>query len=179
TSISPPRILARFARARTSMQIEKNKVVSFHYALKVNGEAVDSSRERGEPLSILAGHGGIIEGLDKALTGHVTGDRFDVSIAPAEGYGERQESSMQRVPKKYFRDADHLRAGGMTVLTEKNGQQRQVTIVKVGSSVVDVDTNHPLAGQTLDFDIEITDVRDATAEELAHGHVHGPNGHQH
>lgn len=161
------------------MQIEKDKVVSFHYVLTVNGEQIDGSRERGEPLSILAGHGGIIEGLDKALNGHVVGDRFDVTVAPSEGYGERREDAVQRVPKKYFQDGDHLRAGGITVLTEQGGRQRQVTVVKVGSSVVDVDLNHPLAGQTLVFDIEITEVRDAAAEELAHGHVHGPHGHGH
>ena len=161
------------------MQIEKNKVVSFHYALTVNGEPTDSSRERGEPLSTLAGHGGIIEGLDKAMVGHKSGDRFDVSISPSEGYGERDEGRVQRVPKKYFRDAVHLRTGSVAVLTEQGGQQRQVTILKVGSSVVDVDLNHPLAGATLDFDIEITDVRDASAEEIAHGHVHGLHGHDH
>lgn len=161
------------------MQIEKNKVVSFHYVLTVNGEQVDGSRERGEPLSILAGSGGIIEGLDKALTGHVVGDRFDVSISPAEGYGERRDDAVQRVPKKYFRDGDQLRAGGITVLTEQGGRQRQVTVLKVGSSVVDVDLNHPLAGQTLNFDVEITEVRDAAPEEISHGHVHGPDGHNH
>lgn len=161
------------------MQIEKNKVVTFHYALTVNGEPVDSSRERGEPLSTLAGHGGIIEGLDKAMVGHEVGDRFNASIPPEEAYGPRDEARVQRVPKKYFRDADHLRSGSVAVLTEQGGQQRQVTILKVGSSVVDVDLNHPLAGKTLDFDIEITDVRDASAEEMSHGHVHGPHGHEH
>lgn len=161
------------------MQIEKDKVASFHYVLTVNGEQVDSSRDRGEPLSILAGHGGLIPGMENALIGHAVGDRFQVSIAPADGYGERSDDAIQRVPKKYFRDADYLRPGGVTVLTEKGGQQRQVTVVKVGSSVVDVDLNHPLAGQTLDFDIEITDVRDAAPEEIAHGHVHGPHGHGH
>ena len=161
------------------MQIEKNKVVAFHYALTVNGEAVDSSRERGEPMSVLVGNGGIIEGLEKALIGHDSGDRFSVSIAPAEAYGLREEGRTQRVAKKYFPDANRLKVGGVTVLTEQGGQQRQVSVIKVGSSVVDVDLNHPLAGQTLDFDIEITDVRDATPEEIAHRHVHGPQGHQH
>ncbi|MGB4859703.1 MAG: peptidylprolyl isomerase [Dokdonella sp.] len=161
------------------MQIEKNKVVSFHYSLTVNGDAVDSSRDRGQPLTVLVGNGGIIVGLENALIGHDSGDRFTVSIPPAEAYGERQEGRTQRVAKKYFPDANRLRVGGVTVLTEQGGQQRQVSVVKVGSSVVDVDLNHPLAGQTLDFDIEITDVRDAAPEEIAHGHVHGPQGHQH
>ena len=161
------------------MQIEKNKVVSFHYALTVNGDAVDSSRERGEPMSVLVGNGGIIEGLEKALIGHDSGDSFSVSIPPAEAYGMREEGRTQRVAKKYFPDANRLKVGGVTVLTEQGGQQRQVSVIKVGSSVVDIDLNHPLAGQTLDFDIEITDVRDASPEEIAHRHVHGPQGHQH
>ncbi len=161
------------------MQIEKNKVVSFHYSLTVNGDAVDSSRDRGEPMTVLVGNGGIIVGLENALIGHDSGDQFAVSISPAEAYGEREEGRTQRVAKKYFPDANRLRVGGVTVLTEQGGKQRQVSVIKVGSSVVDVDLNHPLAGQTLDFDIEITDVRDAAPEEVAHGHVHGPQGHQH
>ncbi len=161
------------------MQIEKNKVVSFHYSLTVNGDAVDSSRDRSEPMTVLVGNGGIIVGLENALIGHDSGDRFTVSIPPAEAYGEREEGRTQRVAKKYFPDANRLRVGGVTVLTEQGGQQRQVSVIKVGSSVVDIDLNHPLAGQTLDFDIEITDVRDAAPEEVAHGHVHGPQGHQH
>lgn len=161
------------------MQIEKNKVVSFHYALTVNGDAVDSSRDRGEPMSVLVGNGGIIVGLENALIGHDSGDRFNVSIPPVDAYGEREEGRTQRVAKKYFPDASRLRVGGVTLLTEQGGQQRQVSIIKVGSSVVDVDLNHPLAGQALDFDIEITDVRDAAPEEIAHGHVHGAHGHQH
>jgi FKBP-type peptidyl-prolyl cis-trans isomerase SlyD len=83
------------------------------------------------------------------------------------------------VPKKYFRDPDHLKPGMLTVLSVSGGGQRQVTVQKVGSSVVDVDLNHPLAGKTLTFDVEIVDVRDATPEELAHGHAHGADGHGH
>lgn len=161
------------------MQIEKNKVVSFHYSLTANGDAIDSSRDRGEPMTVLVGNGGIIVGLENALIGHDSGDRFSVSIPPADAYGEREEGRTQRIAKKYFPDANRLRVGGVTVLTEQGGQQRQVSVIKVGSSVVDVDLNHPLAGQTLNFDIEITDVRDAAPEEIAHGHVHGPQGHQH
>ncbi|MFZ2235362.1 MAG: FKBP-type peptidyl-prolyl cis-trans isomerase, partial [Dokdonella sp.] len=115
------------------MQIEKNKVVSLHYSLTVNGDAVDSSRDRGQPLTVLVGNGGIIVGLENALIGHDSGDRFTVSIPPAEAYGERQEGRTQRVAKKYFPDANRLRVGGVTVLTEQGGQQRQVSVVKVGS----------------------------------------------
>ena len=160
------------------MQVDKDKVVTFHYHLTdPQGNAIDSSHER-EPLAILFGHGAIIPGLEQAIAGHVAGDRFDVTVPPEQGYGARRDDHTQRVPKKYFRDADHLKPGMITVLRTEGGY-RQVTVLKVGSSVVDVDLNHPMAGQTLHFAIEVVDVRDATAEELEHGHVHGPGGHDH
>jgi len=161
------------------MNIEKDKVVTFHYHLTdTAGEVIDSSRES-EPLTVLFGHGTIIPGLEAGMAGHKTGDRFDVSVAAADAYGERREDFTQRVPKKYFRDADHLKPGDSTVLGVQGGGHRPVTVIKVGSSVVDVDLNHPLAGKALMFNVEITDVRDASAEELEHGHVHGPGGHHH
>ncbi|ANB17016.1 FKBP-type peptidyl-prolyl cis-trans isomerase [Dokdonella koreensis] len=160
------------------MQVDKNKVVSFHYSVGADGEPVDSSRDRGQPLEVLIGHGGIIPGLENALAGRAVGDRFQVSVPPAEAYGERQEGSIQRVPKKYFQNVQQLRPGSVTALGLREGGHRQVTVVKVGTTVIDVDVNHPLAGRTLDFDIEITAIRDATPEEIAHRHVHGP-GHAH
>jgi FKBP-type peptidyl-prolyl cis-trans isomerase SlyD len=162
------------------MKVEANKVVSFHYAVSDGSAApVESSRERGEPLAFLVGHGGLIPGLEKALIGRETGERFEVVVTPAEGYGERREDFTQRVPKKYFRDAEHLKPGMTTVLSTRESGQRQVTVRKVGSSVIDVDLNHPLAGKTLTFDVEIMDVRDATPEEIAHRHAHGTGGHGH
>jgi len=161
------------------MKIEANKVVSFHYTVNDGSpEPVDSSRERGEPLAVLIGHNNIIPGLEKALIGRETGDRFEVTVTPDEGYGPRREDFTQRVAKKYFEDAEHLKPGMTTVLNTREGGPRQVTVSKVGSSVIDVDLNHPLAGKTLTFDIEITDVRDAAAEEIAHKHVHAA-GHSH
>ena len=158
------------------MQAEKDKVVTFHYHLTDDsGDTIDSSRER-EPLTILFGHGAIIPGLEQAIAGHVAGDRFDVVVAPEQAYGARREEFTQRVPKKYFRDADHLQPGMSTMLSTKEGH-RAVTVLKVGSSVIDVDLNHPMAGKTLKFAIEVVDIRAATEEELAHGHVHGPGGH--
>jgi FKBP-type peptidyl-prolyl cis-trans isomerase SlyD len=160
------------------MQAEKDKVVTFHYHLTdPDGSAIDSSLER-EPLVILFGHGAIIPGLEQALAGHVAGDRFDVIVPPDQAYGVRRDDYSQRVPKKYFRDGDRLKPGTTTVLRTEGGY-RQVTVLKVGSSVIDVDLNHPMAGKTLHFAIEVVDVRDATAEELEHGHVHGPGGHHH
>ena len=161
------------------MKIEKDKVVSFHYSLsEESGTHVEDSRDR-EAMAVMFGHGNIIAGLEQAMAGHVAGDRFDVVVPPEQGYGDRREDATQRVPKKYFRDAEHLQPGMTTVLNTKDGRQQMVTVTKVGSSVVDVDLNHPMAGKTLNFAIEITDVREPTPEELAHGHVHGSGGHQH
>ena len=160
------------------MQAEKDKVVTFHYHLTdAGGGVIDSSLER-EPLAILFGRGAIIPGLESAMAGRSAGDRFDVVVPPEQGYGARRDDFTQRVPKKYFRDADHLQPGMTTVLSTQEGH-RSVTVIKVGSSVVDVDLNHPMAGKTLHFAIEIVDLREATPEELEHGHVHGPGGHHH
>jgi FKBP-type peptidyl-prolyl cis-trans isomerase SlyD len=160
------------------MHIEKGKVVFFHYWLKDDaGNEIESSEGRA-PMAILYGHGNIIPGLEKAMAGRSEGDRFDVIVTPAEGYGERREDFTQRVPKKYFADADSLKPGESTTVQTAQGP-RSVTVVKVGSSVVDVDLNHPMAGKTLHFGIEIAQVRDATPEEDAHGHVHGEGGHHH
>ena len=162
------------------MKVEAKKVVSFHYSVSDGGDVpVDSSRERGEPLAVLIGAQNIIPGLESALIGHEVGDRFEVEVAPADGYGERRADFMQRVPKKYFQDAEHLQPGMSTVLQTKESGPRMVVVHKVGSSVIDVDLNHPMAGKTLHFAIEVVDVRDATDEEREHGHVHGPGGHHH
>jgi FKBP-type peptidyl-prolyl cis-trans isomerase SlyD len=160
------------------MQADKNTVVSFHYALTgENGESIENSRDAGQAIDVLLGHGAIIPGLEKALIGHAAGDRIDVTVTPDEGYGERREGNIQRVPKKYFKDAARLRPGMTTALNMKEGGQRTVVVAKVGSSVIDVDLNHPLAGRTLKFDVEVISVREADAEEIAHGHVHGPGAH--
>ena len=160
------------------MNIEKDKVVTFHYRLSDDkGNEIENSQAQ-EPLSILYGHGNIIPGLEQQMEGHAVGDKFDAVVAAKDAYGERRDDFVQRVPKKYFRDSEHLQPGMHTVLNTKDGQ-RSVTVVKVGSSVIDVDLNHPLAGKSLRFGVEITDIRDATEEELEHGHVHGPGGHHH
>lgn len=162
------------------MNAEKNKVVSFHYTVKgEDGEVVDSSHERGEALAVLLGHGSIIPGLEKALDGRAAGDTFSVQIAPEEAYGPRNADARQRVPKKYFQGGNKLKAGDVTVLSLKEGGQRIVTVVKVGMTAIDVDLNHPLAGQTLTFDVEVIGVREPEPVELQHGHAHGAGGHQH
>ena len=159
------------------MQAEQGKVVSIHYIVSEEpGGEIESSHGR-DPIAFLVGHGNIIPGLDKAIAGHGAGDKLDVVVSPEEGYGLRREDFVQRVAKKYFRDAEHLRPGMATLLSTKDGP-RSVTVLKIGSSVIDVDLNHPLAGKTLRFAVEVVDVRDATEEEQAHGHAHGPGGHQ-
>ena len=160
------------------MKIEKDRVVRFHYAVAEAGqESVENSRDGGQPLAILFGHGNIIPGLEKAMDGRKAGDSFKADVPASEAYGERRDGLTQRVPKKHF-GAQKLEPG-MQVVLNTNFGPRAVTIQKVGMSVVDVDLNHPMAGKDLEFDIEIVEVRDASAEELAHGHVHGDGGHQH
>jgi FKBP-type peptidyl-prolyl cis-trans isomerase SlyD len=160
------------------MNIENKKVVSFHYTLKnAQGEQIESSRDR-DPMVYLHGLGSIIPGLEKAMAGKKAGDSFEVSIEPAEAYGERNENGIQRIPAKHFKHAERLQVGQPVMLQTQQGQV-QVTVVKVGRFNIDVDRNHPLAGQTLTFDVEVTDVRDATEEELSHGHAHGPGGAHH
>jgi FKBP-type peptidyl-prolyl cis-trans isomerase SlyD len=160
------------------MTITTNKVVSFHYTLSnPGGEVLESSRDK-EPLVYLHGSGKIIAGLEKALEGKAEGDTFQVTVPPAEAYGERRAANIQRVAAKHFPDAKRLRPGQIVGLQTRQGPV-QVTVLKVGRFNIDVDANHPLAGQALTFDVEITAVRDSTAEERAHGHAHGPGGAQH
>ena len=159
------------------MKIEKDRVVRFHYTVAEQGsEALESSKDR-EPLAILAGHGNISPGLEKAMEGREAGDTFSADVPAAEAYGERRDNLTQRVPKKHF--GDQRLVPGMQVILNTNFGPRAVTIHKVGMSVVDVDLNHPMAGKDLRFDIEVVEVREATAEELEHGHVHGEGGHHH
>lgn len=160
------------------MKAAKDTVITLHYDLATGGQTVESSRE-GEPLQVLLGRGQLIKGLENALDGHDGGDTFQVELAPEDAYGERQENAIQRVPKKYFLNGKRLKPGMTTVLTLKEGGQRAVTVHKVGMTTIDVDTNHPMAGKSLTFDIELVDVREATAEEVEHGHVHGPDTPEH
>ncbi|PWK87619.1 FKBP-type peptidyl-prolyl cis-trans isomerase [Fulvimonas soli] len=156
------------------MKAGKDKVVSLHYTLSVDGEKVESSHDHGEPLWVLLGHGQLIPGLEKALEGREAGESLQARIAPADGYGERQEGLTQRVPKKYFQQAAKLKPGMTAVLALKQGGHRAVVVQKVGMTTVDVDLNHPMAGKTLNFDVTVNEVREASEEELQHGHAHPP-----
>ncbi|MDG2516565.1 FKBP-type peptidyl-prolyl cis-trans isomerase [Lysobacter soli] len=159
------------------MKIEKDRVVRFHYTVSEVGQEPLETSEGREPLAILIGHGNIIPGLETAMNGREAGDKFEVDVTAAEAYGERREGLTQRVPKKHFKGA-RLEPGMQAVLPTNFGP-RAVTIQKVGMSVVDVDLNHPMAGKDLHFAIEIVEVREASAEEIEHGHVHGDGGHHH
>lgn len=160
------------------MKIENNAVVRFHYTVTVPGEAeVENSRE-GDPVAILVGYKNIVPGIEAALLGHEAGDRFDVTVSPEEGYGERRDGMTQRLSKKVFPKGVALVPGAHIMLKTQQGP-RMVTVQKVGMTVVDVDLNHPLAGKTLQFDIEVIEVREGSAEEIAHRHVHGEGGHAH
>ena len=160
------------------MQIAEHTIVRFHYDLADEaGQPIESSRER-EPMAILYGAGNVIPGIEKAIEGRRAGERLQVTVPPAEGYGERREGLTQRVPKKFFNEARKLRPGDSTVLGSNQGP-RVVTVLKSGETVIEADLNHPMAGRTLCFDIEIIEVREASAEEIAHGHAHEPGGHAH
>lgn len=160
------------------MQIAARTVASFHYTLTDDdGQVVDSSAGR-EPLAYLHGQGQIVPGLEKTMEGRRAGDKFNVDVAPAEGYGEHQPELIQAVPRNAFQGVAEIRPG-----MQFQGQGPQgsinVTVTGVDGDTVHIDGNHPLAGKTLHFAIEVAEVRAATAEELAHGHVHGAGGHHH
>ena len=159
------------------MKIEKNSVVHFHYSVSQPGmPQMESSQDR-DAMVILMGHGNIIPGLEGAMLGREAGEKFSITIAPDQAYGERRDGLKQRIPRKLFKGA-RLAPGMQVVLPTEMGP-RPMTVLKVGISVVDVDLNHPMAGMTLEFETEIVSVREATAEELEHGHVHGDGGVQH
>ncbi len=160
------------------MQITNNKVVQMHYKLTDDqGNVIDSSEGR-EPLSYLQGAGNIIPGLERQMEGKAAGDKFKAVVEPAEGYGEYDESLMQVVPKSGFQ-GDMEPEVGMQVQVGTQQGTTIASIAKIEGEEVTLDMNHPLAGMRLNFDVEVVDVRDATEEELAHGHVHGPGGHEH
>lgn len=160
------------------MQIGKDKVVTVDYTLKDDqGQVLDTSEGRG-PLDYLHGVGGIVPGLERALEGHAAGDAVHVKVEPHEAYGARDESLVQPVPRAAFPPGQQINPG-MQFQANAGGQTRIVTVVGVDNDQVRVDANHPLAGKNLNFDVTVRDVRDATPEELQHGHVHGPGGHHH
>jgi FKBP-type peptidyl-prolyl cis-trans isomerase SlyD len=155
-----------------SLMIGNKMVVSMHYTLTdSDGKVLDTS-EGADPLTYLHGAGNIIPGLEKALVGKVADDAMKVEVAPADGYGELVPELMQVVDKEAFQGVEMLEAGMSFEAQGPNGEVQRVVIAKIEGDQVTVDGNHPLAGVTLNFDVKIVSVRDATEEEISHGHVH-------
>jgi FKBP-type peptidyl-prolyl cis-trans isomerase SlyD len=160
------------------MIINGQCVASFHYTLKNDdGDTLDSS-EGQEPLSYLNGAGNIVPGLEKELEGKSVGDKFAVSVKPEDGYGNHEDGLIQEMPSSMFSGVESVDMGMEFHAQTEHGKQ-VVTVTKVEDDTITVDGNHPLAGQTLNFTIEVSEVRKASPEELDHGHVHGPGGHHH
>jgi len=160
------------------MSITQDQVVSIHYTLRDDaGEIIDSS-SGGEALAYLHGHGHLIQGLERELTGKKAGDRLEVKIAPADGYGEYDGDLVQRVPRRSLKGIANVKVG-MRLQVQTPEGPRAMTVTHIAGDMVTLDGNHPLAGKNLNFEVEVAAVRAATAEELAHGHVHGPGGHGH
>ena len=160
------------------MQIAADSVVLIHYRLKDDAGKVIDSSDGGEPLAYIQGHGNLVPGLEKALEGKKDGDAVAVTLAPADGYGTRNDALVQRVPKRSLQGSGEIRKG-MQFQAQTDEGLRVFTVTAVVGDMVSLDGNHPLADQTLHFDVQIVSVRAATAEELEHGHVHGAGGHHH
>ena len=161
------------------MVVAADKVVLIHYTLTNDGGKVIDSSSGGEPLAYIHGHGNLIPGLEKELEGKAAGTKMTVKIAPADGYGEHDPQLIQRVPKRSFGNTSNIKPGMQFQAQTSDGHARVVTVKAIQGDMVTIDGNHPLAGEHLNFDVEITEVREATQEELEHGHVHGPGGHHH
>ena len=164
------------------MQIADNKVVSFHYRLNdVDGALLESSYDA-EATLYLHGHNNILPALEEALAGKLVGDNIAVTLAPEQAYGLRREGATQRIPIKHLHEQsaakNKLKPGALVLVNTPNGPWEAI-VLKVGKFNVDIDSNHPLAGKTLTFEVEIKDVRDATEDEIQHGHAHGAGGHHH
>lgn len=160
------------------MEISKDTVIQFHYTLSDGEGAQLESSKGGDPMAYLHGHNNIIKGLEAAMEGKQAGESFSVTVEPKDGYGDKKEGLTQRIPVKHMMGQKRWKKGMAGWVKTEQGD-RQFTVVKLGKFMADVDFNHPLAGKTLTFDVEIVDVRAATEEEVSHGHAHGVGGHHH
>jgi FKBP-type peptidyl-prolyl cis-trans isomerase SlyD len=161
-----------------NMPIQQDSVVTIHYTLKDDaGKVIDSSTPN-EPLAYLHGRGSLVPGLERELEGKNAGDKLAVQVSAAEGYGEHDKQLIEQVPRRALQGIANIKVGLQLHAQTPEGP-RTVTVTRIASDMVTLDGNHPLAGKTLHFEVEIADVRQASAEELAHGHVHGAGGHHH
>ena len=160
------------------MKIENNKVVGIEYTLKdKDGAVVDSNVGSGEPLFFIQGLGTIVPGLERAMNGKTLGESFDVEIKAVDGYGEHDPSRSRKVPRSVVGDMD-VKVGMMLQASGPEGAS-VVTVSAVSDEDITIDGNHPMAGKDLFFSIKVAEIRDATEEEISHGHAHGPDGHHH
>lgn len=163
------------------MKISKGTVVQFHYRIKdLDGKELESNFNE-QAVAYLHGYNNMMPGVEKSLDAMSNGDELEVELEAAETYGEIQADSEQRISVKHLVSAEKKPKwkAGMTAVVNTEQGQREVTIVKVGKFMVTIDTNHPLAGKTLQFEFRIEDVRAASDEEIEHGHAHGAGGHHH
>jgi len=161
------------------MSILTNKVISFNYTLKDDeGTILDSSANK-EPLTFLSGSQQIIPKLEEVLSGMIIGSKKNIKIAAADAYGEYSEDAIQKIKMDQFPKEANIEVGMTYIANSLDGKQMPFLVSEINEQDVTVDFNHPLAGKDLEFDVELLDVRDATPEEIQHGHVHGPGGHHH
>lgn len=161
------------------MKIASNKVATLHYTLKDDKGALIESSVGNEPLAYIHGVGNLIPGLEAKLEGKQAGDKLSVVVPAEDAYGERDEELIEEVERSEFDEGEELEVGKEFQYDDEDGNVFHVRVVKVGEKMVTIDGNHPLAGQTLAFEVEVLGVRDASKEELEHGHVHGEGGHHH
>jgi FKBP-type peptidyl-prolyl cis-trans isomerase SlyD len=160
------------------MSISQDQVVSIHYTLRDEAGGIIDSSPAGEPLAYLHGHGNLVPGLERELAGRSVGDKLNVTLSPADGYGEHDPKLVQQVPRRALKGIGNLRVG-MRLSASSGGSAQAVTVTRIAADLVTLDGNHPLAGKKLHFEVEVAGVRAATEAELSHGHVHGPDGHDH
>jgi FKBP-type peptidyl-prolyl cis-trans isomerase SlyD len=158
------------------LKVDDGKVVSMHYTLHVDGQVVDTS-DGGEPLQFIQGMGHIIPGLEHELYNMQVGESKNITVSPTEGYGETDETAFMDVPREAFPDNVPLEEGTELELRDQSGNQVHARIDKVSDQNIRLDMNHPLAGKELNFDVKIAGLRDATDEEVSHGHIHGDGAH--
>ena len=160
------------------MKITDNKVVVLHYAVSDSEDTLIDSSYDHSPLAVIQGSHYLIPGLEEALVDHQAGDKFEVTLTPEQAYGERREGALQRIPLKHLQGLTKGKkwAADMTAVVESNQGRNEVTLIKVGRFNADCDLNHPFAGKTLTFAVEIISVRAATEDELSHGHAHAKDG---
>lgn len=159
--------------------IENDKAVSIHYTLTLDGGQVVDSSSGKDPLVYLHGHNNIIPGLERELAGKAAGEHLVVRVEPQDGYGVANPQLVQEVPREALQGVDTIEVGTMFQASAEDGSVQMIRVVKIEGESITIDGNHELAGKTLNFDVRVDAIRDGSAEELTHGHVHGPGGHQH